>query len=93
VAGFQTRNIWLELLVVFAALNSVLSLAYYAPLVNALYRLQPSERVQRGGRLPWAMAIPLVILSLGVLLLGVWPGLATGLTAPAAHALLAGFGG
>ena len=92
-AGFLTRNIWFELLVIFAALNSVLSLAYYAPLVNALYRLQPSERVQQGGRLPWAMAIPLVVLSLAVVLLGVWPGLAAGLTAPAAHALLAGFGG
>ena len=32
------------LLVVFAALNSVLSLAYYAPLVNAVYRKQPSRR-------------------------------------------------
>ncbi|MGB8211957.1 MAG: proton-conducting transporter membrane subunit [Anaerolineales bacterium] len=93
VAGFQTRNIWLELLVVFAALNSVLSLAYYAPLVNTLYRLQPSERVQKGARLPWAMALPLVLLSLGVILLGVWPGLVNGLTAPAAHALLASFGG
>jgi proton-translocating NADH-quinone oxidoreductase chain N len=93
VAGFQTRNLWLELLVVFAALNSVLSLAYYAPLVNALYRLKPSERVQKGGRLPWAMLVPIVLLSLAVVVLGVWPGLATWLTAPAAHALLAGFGG
>jgi formate hydrogenlyase subunit 3/multisubunit Na+/H+ antiporter MnhD subunit len=92
-AGFQTRDIWFELLVVFAALNSVLSLAYYAPLVNALYRLEPSERVQQGGRLPWAMVVPIVILSLAVLVLGVWPGLATWLTAPAAHALLASFGG
>ena len=92
-AGFQTRNIWLELLVVFAALNSVFSLAYYAPLVNALYRLQPSERVDQGGRLPIGMAIPLVILSFGVVLLGVWPGLASWFTAPAAHALLANFGG
>ena len=93
VAGFQTHNIWFELLVVFAALNSVLSLAYYAPLVNALYRLQPSELVKQGGRLPWAMAVPLVILSLAVVGLGIWPGLATWLTAPAAKALLAGFGG
>jgi hypothetical protein len=39
------------------------------------------------------MAVPLVILSLAVVVLGVWPGLATWLTAPAAKALLAGFGG
>ena len=93
VAGFQTRKIWLELLVMFAALNSVLSLAYYAPMVNTLYRLHPTDLVQKGGRLPWAMAVPLAILSLAVVVLGVWPGLVTWLTAPAAHALLAGFGG
>jgi len=36
-AGFQTQNLWIDLAVIFAALNSVLSLAYYAPLVNAMY--------------------------------------------------------
>ena len=50
VAGFQTHNIWLEALVIFGALNSVLSLAYYAPLVNAMYRLEPSvEGTRRVG--------------------------------------------
>ena len=93
VAGFQTRNIWLEVLVVFAALNSVLSLAYYAPLVNSLYRLKPSERVLKGGRLPIGMAVPLLVLSLVVVVLGVWPGLVNWLTAPAARALLASFSG
>ena len=63
VAGFQTRNIWMELLVVFAALNSVLSLAYYAPLVNALYRLNPPSGSEKGSRLPGPMAFPLVLLS------------------------------
>jgi formate hydrogenlyase subunit 3/multisubunit Na+/H+ antiporter MnhD subunit len=33
-AGFQTHNLAVGLLVVFAGLNSVLSLAYYAPLVK-----------------------------------------------------------
>ena len=38
VAGFSTQNAWIMALVVFAALNSVLSLGYYAPLVNMMYR-------------------------------------------------------
>ena len=42
----------IEALVVFAALNSVLSLAYYAPLINALYRLEPSPAVRAGQPLP-----------------------------------------
>jgi proton-translocating NADH-quinone oxidoreductase chain N len=92
VAGFQTRSLWIELTVIFAALNSVLSLAYYAPLVNAMYRLKPSARVRQGKRLPLAMSIPLVILGLAVVVIGFWPGLLNGLTIPAGQALLASMG-
>jgi proton-translocating NADH-quinone oxidoreductase chain N len=93
VAGFQTHNTWLEALVIFAALNSVLSLAYYAPMVNAMYRLEPSAKVQKGGRMPLIMGVPLVILGLAVVVLGVWPSLMNWLTEPAARALLAVLGG
>jgi len=89
VAGFQTHNIWLEALVIFGALNSVLSLVYYAPLVNAMYRLEPSAKVLQGGHIPWVMDIPLVVMGLAVLVLGVWPSLVNWLTEPAARALLA----
>jgi proton-translocating NADH-quinone oxidoreductase chain N len=92
-AGFQTRNLWIGLAVVFAALNSALSLAYYAPLVNAMYRLEPSAIVQKGKRVPFAMSIPLVILALAILALGVWPSLMDWLTVPASSILLAGIGG
>ena len=92
-AGFQTRNLWIELVVVFAALNSVLSLAYYAPMVNAMYRLEPSARVRQGSHLPLAMNIPLVVLGLAVVLIGIWPSLMNWLTVPAGQALLAGMGG
>lgn len=92
VAGFQTRSLGIELVVIFAALNSVLSLAYYAPLVNSMYRLEPSARVKQGKRLPLVMAVPLVILALAVVLVGVWPGLVNGLTVPAGQALLASMG-
>ncbi len=88
-AGFQTRVLWIDLAVVFAALNSVLSLAYYAPLVNAMYRLEPSARVRQGKRLPLVMSLPLVMLGLAVILIGFWPGLMNWLTVPAGQALLA----
>jgi proton-translocating NADH-quinone oxidoreductase chain N len=87
-AGFETHNLVVEGLVVFAVLNSILSLAYYAPLVNAMYRLEPSAKVKTGAHVPAAMAIPLVVLAAAVVVLGVWPGLVTGLTAPAARVLL-----
>ncbi|MGA2489173.1 MAG: proton-conducting transporter membrane subunit [Anaerolineales bacterium] len=93
VAGFQTHNLWIELVVVWAALNSVLSLAYYAPLINTMYRLEPSARVQKGKRLPLSMSMPLVILGLAIVLLGIWPSLINWLTVPAGQALLASIGG
>ncbi len=91
-AGFATHNAVLEWLVVFAVLNSIVSLAYYMPLVNAMYRLEPSTAVKAGARIPSAMTIPLVVLALAVIVVGVWPGLVNGLTAPAARVLLAGIG-
>lgn len=92
VAGFQGGNPWLMGLVIFAALNSVLSLAYYAPIVNMLYRREPSEQVQRGAAIPVAMTIPLILLALTVVVIGLWPASMNGLTAPAAQAFLGMFG-
>lgn len=93
VAGFSAHNVWIMGLVAFAALNSVFSLAYYAPLVSALYRVTPSPVVQRGARVPALMSAPLLLMALAVLLVGMWPALVEGLTAPAGAALLAAFGG
>jgi len=92
-AGFETQNAWLEWLVIFAALNSVLSLAYYMPLINAMYRLEPSTRVEKGVNMPKLMGLPLVILSAAVVALGVWPSLLNWLTLPAARVFMANFGG
>jgi proton-translocating NADH-quinone oxidoreductase chain N len=93
VSGFETHNAVIDALVVFAALNSVLSLAYYAPLVNAVYRKQPSDAVQRGKPLPAAMRVPLVVMALAVVAIGVWPSLLQWLTQPAGAALMNAFGG
>jgi len=93
VGGFQTGNAWIIALVVFAALNSVLSLGYYAPLVNRLYRCQPVRIVEQGKPIPVLMSLPMLILSLGVVVLGFWPSLADWLTGPAAQSLLMLFGG
>ena len=91
-AGFETRNPWLEALVIFAALNSVLSLAYYVPLINAMYRLEPSEKVKNGVGMPRVMVIPLLILGLAIVVIGVWPSLMNWLTFPAARVLMANLG-
>lgn len=89
VAGFQTQNAWAMVAVIFAALNSVISLGYYAPLVNLMYRRQPSEAVKTGLPVPVGMVVPLVVMAAAIVLLGVMPSLANGLTLPASKALLA----
>jgi proton-translocating NADH-quinone oxidoreductase chain N len=93
VAGFQTHDLLIEGLVIFAALNSVLSLGYYAPLVNALYRQEPSPAVQRSCPVPAVMGVPLALLAVATVVIGVWPTLLQWLTSPAGRALLAAFGG
>jgi formate hydrogenlyase subunit 3/multisubunit Na+/H+ antiporter MnhD subunit len=92
VGGFETKNLGVILLVIFAALNSVLSLGYYAPLVNRMYRLQPSAAVVGGKPTPVLIGISLAGLSLLVALLGFWPSLVNWITGPAALYLLAAFG-
>ncbi|MFN8595903.1 MAG: proton-conducting transporter membrane subunit [Anaerolineae bacterium] len=93
VAGFQTQNTVIDALVIFAALNSVLSLAYYAPIVNAVYRKEPSDAVLRGQPVPLGMLLPIAALGIAVIVIGMWPSLLQGLTAPAGQALLTAFGG
>ena len=92
-AGFETQNIAIDLLVIFAALNSVLSLAYYAPIVNAVYRQEPSEAVTRGQAMSWTMSVPLMLLAVAIVILGVWPSLLAWLTGPAGVDLVRAFGG
>ena len=84
--------IWLVIgLVVFAALNSVLSLGYYAPLVNRMYRRTPSAAVVTGRPAPALMSVPVVILLAAVVVIGFWPAVVQGITAPAAGNLVAMF--
>lgn len=92
-AGFETRNLFVMILVGFAALNSVLSLAYYVPLVNIVYRRRPSRVVAEGASLPLSMEVTLLALAIAVVVIGVRPSLMNWLTVPAGSALLAGFGG
>jgi proton-translocating NADH-quinone oxidoreductase chain N len=92
VSGAEVRSTPLLWLVLFAGLNSVLSLAYYAPLVNRLYRREPSEAVAAGKPVAAIFAFPLLVLVLLAILPGFWPGLLTWLTGPAAASLLSSFG-
>jgi NADH:ubiquinone oxidoreductase subunit 2 (subunit N) len=88
VGSAAPMNLPVIILVVIAALNSVLSLGYYAPLVNRLYRREPSKEVLSGKPVSNWMAAPIIILIAGVVILGFWPGLVQGFLSPAAGVLV-----
>lgn len=88
VAGAAVKTGWMWGVIIFVGLNSVLSLAYYAPIINRMYRREPSEVVQRGKAIPWVMLIPIVLLTLGILVIGIWPASMKFLTDTAANSLL-----
>lgn len=93
VGGAGTKNVFILILIVFAAVNSVLSLGYYAPLVNRMYRREPSSLVNEGNSTSSWMAVPIVIMVLIVAVLGFYPSLFDGILAPAADVLVAMFKG
>ena len=92
VAGFETQNTWILALMIFMALNSVMSLGYYAPLVNLMYRKEPSHAVLAGKPLTWTLSLTLIVMMSLVILLGFFPTLMDWLTVPAAQRLMTMFG-
>jgi proton-translocating NADH-quinone oxidoreductase chain N len=80
------------IVVIFVGLNSVLSLGYYVPVINRLYRLKQSETVAAGKPIQGVMVLPMILLTLCIIALGVWPALANFFTYNAAASLLYPFG-
>jgi proton-translocating NADH-quinone oxidoreductase chain N len=91
VAGASTRNTLMLIIVIFTALNSVLSLGYYAPMVNRLYRREPSTAVENGKSIPAMMIVPLVIMVIAVIVIGFWPSSMDFFTSKATYSLLSTF--
>lgn len=91
VAGAQTRDTFILVVLIIAALNSVLSLGYYAPLINRLYRREPTALVVNGRAVPLSMSVPLAVLAGSIVVLGVLPFLAGWVTTPAAADLITAF--
>lgn len=80
LAGMATGQTVIIALVAFAAFNSLLSLAYYAPLVQVVFRREMSPEVRAGRPLPFTMNLPLILLALAIIIIGLWPNLVLGLT-------------
>lgn len=83
-AGMASGSPLLIFLTFIAALNTLFSLAYYLPVVNALF--QSGESVQV--RMPVAEQLPLLVLSTALVVIGIAPDALNWLTQPASLVLL-----
>ena len=92
LSAFEAHNTAALVLGLFMAVNSVLSLGYYAPLINRMYRREPSAAVLEGNKLSFWIVLPLIVLSAGIIVLGFYPSLLNGLFETASASLLAIFG-
>jgi proton-translocating NADH-quinone oxidoreductase chain N len=90
-AGVQNLSGGLNALIVFAALNTVFSLVYYLPVINALYSHDVHPHWQAAPALPLSLRIPIFVLVMGLVVLGIFPNLIDSLVNPAAATLLAMF--
>ncbi len=86
--GVSTQNPWMLVLVIFMALNSVLSLGYYVPLVNSLYRREAPETTLNASRSSILMLLPIILLGILVIGIGFYPPLVTWLSNLAGSSLV-----
>jgi proton-translocating NADH-quinone oxidoreductase chain N len=92
LSGFETRQTGALLLMIFMALNSVLSLGYYAPLVNRMYRKEASPAVIQAKPISLSMSMPLLLLAVLLVVIGFYPTVVGWLVNPAAASVLQIFG-
>lgn len=89
-AGITTDSVVVVILTILAALNSVFSLAYYFPIINALFAKEnaPPQRP-----IPLGMRLPIFLLTAALIIIGLYPSLLDGLVIAATQSLTALFGG
>lgn len=94
LAGVGSSSLVIFAVTLFMALNSVLALAYYLPILNAAFALDDASSAlwQARSSIPWSMRLPVLILAALMLILGIMPTLLTGLMSPASQTLLQWFG-
>jgi len=91
IAGFETHDPFIIGVVIFAAINGVISIAYYAPIINRMYRLTPSPHIMKAKSITPSMKIVLSILTIATVIIGGYPTLLNWLTEPAANVILTAF--
>lgn len=90
--GIAAHDTAITILLVIAGLGSIVSLAYYVPVVNSLYRQQMSPVVEQGGASGPIVNRTIGVLAFVIVITGLLPGLLDWLVQTAGTALAASFG-
>lgn len=74
-SGAAAGGAWNAILIIFLGLNSVLSLGYYAPLVNRMYRIKGAgaDVIAEKQTVSKMIIFPLIILTVGIIFFGLFP--------------------
>lgn len=74
-SGAAAGGSWNAFLIVFLGLNSVLSLGYYAPLVNRMYRNKGDDTAGtiEKQKVSKMILFPLILLTVGIIFFGLFP--------------------
>ena len=86
-AGIQSGNPWIIGSVAFAGIFTIVSLGYYAPLINRMYRTHSPHVTQQFIAPSTSMMIVFVVLTIALVVLGFLPGLIGDFSLPANYLL------
>lgn len=87
VQAGDTIGAWGVIIAMIAAINIIISLGYYLPIIKTFY-LSPSRRRVGVKDARMVMLIPIIILTAVTITLGVWPELGLKVVAPIIEALV-----
>lgn len=93
VSGAAVGGFWINALIVFLGINSVLSLGYYAPLVNRMYRLKSNDQANDSGKpaISQTLAASLILLTIVIIFFGLFPSVLEQISQSAGDALMSMF--
>jgi proton-translocating NADH-quinone oxidoreductase chain N len=92
-AGTLSQSGWIMLFTIIAALNSVLSLVYYLSVINGINSESQETHWQNTSNIPLSMRLPIILLTISVVILGIFPNLIDWLINPASEVLFSYLGG
>lgn len=88
ISGVKADDYFVLGLVAFAVLNTLISISYYLRLISAMFAVDEATASPLAPMIPTAVLLPILLLTAAMVILGVMPGLLSGLTTAAAQSII-----